>query len=118
MDESDHHSSSIFSTVHFSHCIYSLFTLVSPLIYPSINMSTNSNDAKRDAQEGTNRLSEDVQHAGNSMKRAVFGGSAAGDNMQEAQTHQSNRVGEVANRVGDKISEVATNIAHPGTSAK
>lgn len=71
-------------------------------------MSSNSNDAKRDAQESTNRLSEDVTKAGHSIKQAFTGGTGATDTAKETSTHASNRIGEIANRVGDAISGKAT----------
>ena len=62
-------------------------------------MSSNSNDAKRDAQEGTNRLSEDVEHGMNKIKRAFVGGTGASDTASETAHHTQNKVGEVANRI-------------------
>jgi len=71
-------------------------------------MSSNSNDAKRDAQESTNRVSESVEHGVNSVKRTFVGGTGASDHASETAHHAQNRVSEVANRVGDKISGKAT----------
>ena len=78
--------------------------------------STNSNDAKRDAQEGTNRLKEEANHAYNSVKRAVVGGSEASDTAQETVYHAENKASETGNRIGDKVSEVVTNLTHPNTT--
>ena len=61
--------------------------------------SSNSNDAKRDAQEGTNRLSEDLEHGMNKVKRAFVGGTGTSDTASETAHHASNRAGEIANRV-------------------
>ena len=73
-----------------------------------MSSSANSNDAKRDAEESTNRVSESLQHAGHSIKQAFVGGTGTEDTVKETTTHASNRVGEVANRVGDAISGKAT----------
>ena len=62
-------------------------------------MSSNSNDAKRDAQESGNRLSEDIEHGLNKVKRAFVGGSGASDTASETAHHAENKVGEVANRI-------------------
>ena len=71
-------------------------------------MSSNSNDAKRDAQESTNRVSESLEHAGHSIKQTFVGGTGATDTAKETTHHAQNRISEVANRVGDAISGKAT----------
>ncbi len=73
-----------------------------------MSSNANSNDAKRDAQESTNRVSESLEHGVNSVKRAFVGGTGASDTASETAHHAQNRVGEVANRVGDKLSGAAT----------
>jgi hypothetical protein len=82
-----------------------------------MSSTTNSNDAKRDAQEGTNRLKEEGLHAYNSVKRAVVGGSEAADTTQETAFHAQNKASEVGSRVGDKLSEVVTDLTHPSSSS-
>ena len=78
--------------------------------------TTNSNDAKRDVQEGTNRVKEEANHAYNEVKRAVVGGSEAHDTAQETAYHAQNKASETGNRIGDKVSEVVTNLTHPSTT--
>ena len=112
-------------SLSLSYLLSSLLSSTSPLSFilpttslPSLThtMSTNSNDAKRDAEEGTNRLKEEANHAYNSVKRAVVGGSETTDTAQETAFHAQNKASETGNRIGDKVSEIATNIMHPSSS--
>jgi len=71
-------------------------------------MSANSNDAKRDAQESGNRVSESIEHGVNSVKRTFVGGTGASDTASETAHHAENRASEIKNRIGDKLSGTAT----------
>ena len=94
------HISSVSRSIFLSTlCIFLSPSSLSLLSHLSSRMSSNSNDAKRDAQEGGNRLSEDLEHGLNKVKRAIVGGSGASDTASETAHHTQNKVGEVANRI-------------------
>ena len=75
-----------------------------------------SADAKRDAQESTNRLKEEAVHAKNEVKRAVVGGNEAQDTADETTYHAQHKTAEVGNRVGDAISDAATKVKNAFSS--
>jgi len=77
-----------------------------------MSTTANSNEAKRDAQESGNRVSESIEHGANAVKRAFVGGTGTSDHASETAHHAENRASEIANRVGDKISGKATDVKH------